>query len=609
MSRYPEGITVSIETLRNCGWKAAIGSGAGSGYFGRYESLSAAAQKAIESGQLPEGKCLWLLADACSMMLDPSSLNEPFKPFASFRDRRSATPEDFAQSDIALFAEFVQEVDDVWLRARIADLVWLLMEPKSPQYARLAIDSYIQIPLDVESWNGGGHESWARAIALTRMLGAGSDGRIGGIEGTLLAAFSSLAEGDNLLASWIADLIEVSHLGRSHAPAIAAKLESAGRAAEESSDPLRCREYFSRAGRWFLLSGDSGKSVEMTVRQAEAFAKEAVARECGESASHIVASHFFEDAIRTYRTIPRSERLTYRVDERVTELRESLANANAKSLGEMSVITTEPIDISGLVATAKDLVAGKSAVDAIHALANIHSWSDVDQLRKTSERLLREYPFRALAATARLSRDGRKVARRPAASFGDDSGSERDMAVWAGMIDQYLIELTLAVAAGIRPALQTVRLEHRIRETDFVNLAGLCPVVPTDRRLLVGRALFAGYDNDFISCMHLLVPQIENIVRTQLKAAGAKTTTLDEVGIEAEIGLSALLKIPQVVELFGKDLAFELEALFCDPFGPNLRNEVAHGLVGEAECQSDCAIYAWWLALRIVFNTAVRKHP
>ena len=59
----------------------------------------------------------------------------------------------------------------------------------------------------------------------------------------------------------------------------------------------------------------------------------------------------------------------------------------------------------------------------------------------------------------------------------------------------------------------------------------------------------------------------------------------------------------QVPKIFGEDLAFEIRALFCDPFGPNLRNELAHGLVEYNKAQSFYSIYAWWLLLRIIFNT------
>ena len=103
--------------------------------------------------------------------------------------------------------------------------------------------------------------------------------------------------------------------------------------------------------------------------------------------------------------------------------------------------------------------------------------------------------------------------------------------------------------------------------------------------------------------LHLLVPQIEHMVRFHLKAAGIKTTTLDQAGVENELGLSALMELPGLTKVFGEDLSFELKALFCDAFGPNLRNELAHGLLDEDACSSVYSIYAWWLGLRLVFNT------
>ena len=63
------------------------------------------------------------------------------------------------------------------------------------------------------------------------------------------------------------------------------------------------------------------------------------------------------------------------------------------------------------------------------------------------------------------------------------------------------------------------------------------------------------------------------------------------------------MALPEIEEVFGKDLVFELKALFCDPFGHNLRNELAHGLLDDGDCRSAASIYAWWLGLKLVFNT------
>ncbi|WP_426683422.1 DUF4209 domain-containing protein [Xanthomonas translucens] len=47
---------------------------------------------------------------------------------------------------------------------------------------------------------------------------------------------------------------------------------------------------------------------------------------------------------------------------------------------------------------------------------------------------------------------------------------------------------------------------------------------------------------------------------------------------------------------------FELKAILWDPFGHNLRNELAHGLLDNGDCRTAASIYAWWLGLKLVFN-------
>jgi hypothetical protein len=61
------------------------------------------------------------------------------------------------------------------------------------------------------------------------------------------------------------------------------------------------------------------------------------------------------------------------------------------------------------------------------------------------------------------------------------------------------------------------------------------------------------------------------------------------------------MDITEVQQLFDEDLIFELKALFCDPLGPNLRNEVAHGLLDDGGSQFAYSIYAWWFTFRLLF--------
>jgi hypothetical protein len=171
------------------------------------------------------------------------------------------------------------------------------------------------------------------------------------------------------------------------------------------------------------------------------------------------------------------------------------------------------------------------------------------------------------------------------------------------MVRSFKMEVELNAKAVIWPALQVAQDEHRIRERDFIQLANASPLVPADREELWGKGLYFGFDGDLASSLHLLLPQVEHLVRCALKTSEVKTITMDHDGVENELGLSALMELEPTKGILGDDLSFEIRALLCDPVGPNLRNEFAHGLLSSGACASVYSLYVWWLCLRLVVNT------
>lgn len=599
--RYPADTQVDIEDFRRLELKTIIGTRE-HGYSSMWQSLSAAAKTAIESGNASEGKVLWLLADACSMKLHESSTAEPFGPMMNIGGNRSAIPEDF-QTEIAFFAQIAPEIDDTWLKARIADLVWLLEKPRNPKHALMAIDAYRMIPLNTETWLRGGRECWKRAINLARMLKVGAGERLSEMEADIIVSFETAKAEDGFLALWLADLLEKNALGYNKRDSIATKLESLARESEAEGELFRARQFYEASANWFKRSEEPLKTVEMTACVAECWVKHAIERLSSAQPSHMVAAFFYENAIQTYRSIPRKMRAAYRVDERIAELRMKLSESGQKSLEEMSLISSPAMDIKELIEQSQDAIRNKTMLDALATFANIYHGARVNKLKEFSEKILREHPLQSLMSSTHMSRDGRVIARRPGMGFGDVESDEYKSTIWAEMVKHYTMELGIVVQGFILPAMGILSLEHRLSERDFVALANESPVVPKDRARIFGKGLFAGYDGDFISAIHILTPQIENMVRYHLKANGVKTTNIDAKGIENENGLSALVELTETEKIFGKNLSFELRALFCDALGPNLRNEIAHGLLDETHCQSTHVIYAWWFAFKLVFNT------
>jgi hypothetical protein len=601
--RYPVDLAVSIQDFIDSGWTAALAQSPRDGYPSMWQAFSAAARTAMDDGNVERGKVLWLLADACSMMLSPSSQNKPFKPFMVMGGRCSVIPDDLSNADIGFFADVVDAIDDIWLKARLADLVWLKKTPRDASFALKAIDAYRSMPLDAETWIHGGCDCWPRAINLVRMLRAGAGDRLAQMEASIIVAFNAATQADGFLGLQLADLLKANGLGRKNRADLAKKLEALGREFDGEGDLDRARKYFFAAAEWYGVVPDAAKAAEMTASVAEGWVKEAIAQVSSSSPSHMVAASLYENAIQTYRTIPKKERTAHRVYERITELRTHLNDSGQKSLGEMGVTRTPDVDISQLVENARKSVAGKPLQEALLSFANIHQGENVERLRKIVLERMRQFPLQFLFAATVMSPDGRVIAKRPAMGLGSELTASDEITIRAEMVRDYGMLVGIVVQSDIWPAHEVLLLEHRLREADFIELARHSPIIPKDRVGLFGKALFAGYERDFVTALHILIPQIEHMVRVHLKQTGAKTTNLDKDGIQNENGMSTLMDLPEVEQVFGKDLAFELRSLFCDAFGPNLRNELAHGLLGESACRSPFAIYAWWLALRLTFNT------
>ena len=79
---------------------------------------------------------------------------------------------------------------------------------------------------------------------------------------------------------------------------------------------------------------------------------------------------------------------------------------------------------------------------------------------------------------------------------------------------------------------------------------------------------------------------------------------LEPGGVQPERPLGVLLDTPEATQAFGADGVFELQSLLVDPLGTNLRNEVAHGLLGDSGLFGEDVLYAWWLLLRYCVVTS-----
>lgn len=194
------------------------------------------------------------------------------------------------------------------------------------------------------------------------------------------------------------------------------------------------------------------------------------------------------------------------------------------------------------------------------------------------------------------------IAKTPAAGLGNDEAKE---AALKDKVVRSFVHTLEYSSLSIHLALSQILLEHTISKRFIFELCDYCPIVPKENINLICQAIWLGFELDFSNAIHLIAPQVEKIVREQLKNNGAHTTHLDKDGIEHENGLSTLLDTPEAETILGINLVFELKAVFTDSIGPNLRNEVAHGLLTDSAAYAQAPIYAWWMLLRMMIHSII----
>jgi hypothetical protein len=610
--RYPVDLVITQEDVADSGWRDTTHEVAGQGYDALSCAFANAAQQAIDSGRLGSGKVLWLIADACAMRLHPDSFNEALQESIAPMGYRTVGLRDLSSSDLDAFENIADGVTEPWLGARLHDLLWLSRRQRGVSRAWLAIDAYRKIPLGGDEWARDGHQAWRRAVALVTGPGKGRVGLVSEVHEQLFYAIRVVSKANWYVARDLAELLERFELSDDQQKGVAEKLSTL--AGEFVDDPEQisatvCGILYSISSRWFRAAGDGVRAASATVGQAESLVREAQARLAPPQPSHGAAAGFYEEAIQVYRRIPRKERAGQNVDERIAMLRALLTEAGGRTLEEMGHVGGESVDLSDDTERARQLVSGKQLMDGLLAFFSLVPRVDVPILRdlvqkRLSEPSLSEPSLYRMFPKTVVAGDGRviaKVAAMRAESNPADHCNEE--VVRYEMVREYVFRCRTYVIAVILPALDVLRIEHRFTESDLLEVVGRSPIVPAGRERLFSKALFAGFEHDFIGALHILVPQVEHMVRYHLKQRGVHTTTIDKDGVETENGLSTLLDRAEAASIFGDSLKFELQSLFTQPFGPNLRNQVAHGLLDAGECQSAEAVCAWWLVMSIVFHS------
>ncbi|TDO68671.1 uncharacterized protein DUF4209 [Kribbella sp. VKM Ac-2571] len=262
---------------------------------------------------------------------------------------------------------------------------------------------------------------------------------------------------------------------------------------------------------------------------------------------------------------------------------------------QMMRIQSDPVDLTDAVSYARSQVSGHAdKFDALAAFATLAPPMDEASTRDTAAKML-DGTISHIFGSSTFSSDFRKIAASPGSS-----GQADENAVWAEMVRTVFFHSQLLGKGVIQPAQEVLTTEHRFSRQYMVSLCLESPTVPEGHATLWGDGLALGLGGNYGAAVSVLVPQLEQVVRIMLRRHNVHTLFVDEHGVESEKSLNALLDMTETEDIFGAGMVMEMKAMLVVQGGPNLRNDVAHGLLNDDTAWSYSALYMWWFCLRLV---------
>lgn len=535
------------------------------------------------------------LAAVCSMHFNPKDPRVPFQPKFIFEDRRGVVASDFNQESLMALKDFCPVVESHELRARLADIVWIT-KSGTVEHAYIAIEAYLEsakkLTEESESWFLP-YERIERALRLSSMFQRANQRPelFESVSQFLLEQFETSKDVEQCFYSQRLLTLCLEFSIKENEWIYQQALELARIQFEKGNYDLSINSN--------EIALDAAVSMRDKIKQigiwqsiSDCHVKAAKHHQQG-----MIAAGRLLKAIDALSKVPGTK-------ERRLALYEEMREQQIESLHELGLIVTEGEDISEIVNNAIASMQSIDLFDALFRLGTITRPSNIEQLREHATEQMKS-SFAWIFGTTHLDHEGITTALIPAGLGIDDD--ENGLRCWSVMMRNIGIEHQLSVQGRIIPALNEVTTKYVVTKDAIEQICSNHPFIPYGHEEFFVKGLLAGFNRDFMTACHLLVPQIENSLRYLARQKGEEPSTLHGDGSQERNGLKVLLGHEAIIDTLGTDLTTNLQVILLDKIYGDLRNQLSHGYVPASTYWGVAPKFFWWLILHIVMVPHARQ--
>jgi hypothetical protein len=313
----------------------------------------------------------------------------------------------------------------------------------------------------------------------------------------------------------------------------------------------------------YQILGDNTKSREITEEIGLSFDKEGdfkLGLE-GSTGGPIAASHFYQKALAHF--------IQMGFPDKIDSLKIKIKETNEKSLQKMEPIsssfTLTQNEINDYLSPFLDLALSESLrTAAIHFIPKVAD--AIKHVQWTKQNTL----FQFLVQQELLNSEGDVVC---------SPRTDEEL-------EQFYLMRQLHLATTVSRLFFSTLLEKLQQESDlnqdnFYEFISNGAIFKNRDNRLIKSGINRFFNEDYEGAIHILLPQIESVLRNVLRLIGLPTTTIDSQNQSVIMSktLGAILSTQEIKNGLGEDLKTYLNLVLIDQRGFNLRNETMHGIL------------------------------
>ena len=522
---------------------------------------------------------LELMKDITSYCFNFDEFSVGFRPlFDFYQNGRAPIPEDLDDIKIQNLVVLLDEVSDYELKARIADVLQFRSKVNRIKYANIAVDSYIN------SLNNNiypRHDYLNRVIRMCQISKKYVRGAKNISEKAVVFFETTIKyEIDEENYYYAIELLKIfSQYGLIETE----KKENYTLLCEKTIRKLEEKEHLRAAEIGYeaaieYFSTESTKKI-LQVSLANLCVK------LSNLETHIQKLHHLRKAISLYRSAGSNDnkKAIQDIESKLPELTKSIWKGNVQHY-------SVEIDLKKAITSIEESLLNTSLKEKIIKLNSICNLLKKDEAISCVKPYLQGGILQTAIAEV-YDRDFNLQST-------SKNGSESD-----GLIKEFHI-LKSAHYSIRAKFIEHIRLliinEHNPTFFDVSYLYKESPWVPLDNQVQIGRAIYAGFLGDWMTCGLFLLPIVEIMLGSYLNSNGQSTIKCNSNGTQENLSLSELLSDESVIKILGEEVVFELNFLLIDKSGYKLRHSSAHGGFSDKEFYGDSIKIIWWLIIKLL---------